>query len=94
MSSDGRKTIVERVLFGLSLILFFILNLVPGLLTRGAHAFADYGGGGGGGACPGDRCGGSISPVCCSLTTTSCYKDYVNNVWKCDTTKSEYKFLK
>ncbi|HEU4994401.1 MAG TPA: hypothetical protein VFT29_06255 [Gemmatimonadaceae bacterium] len=44
-----RKSFQERVVLGLSVVVFGILNLVPGIFGRGGNAYAGYGGGGGGG---------------------------------------------
>jgi hypothetical protein len=64
-----QKTLVEKLMFALSIALFGLLNLVPGLITRGSYAEAQYGGGGGGGSCSG--CPGGAT-LCCSTTVTVC----------------------
>lgn len=56
-------TFREKVLFGISLLLFAVLNLVPGL--TGSYADAAYGGGGGSGY----QCNGNAA---CALSSHTC----------------------
>lgn len=63
------RTSREKVIFWLSVGLFAVLNLVPGL-TR-SYADAQYGGGGGG-PCPGTRCTGGNPPTCCTVQVWTC----------------------
>ena len=68
-----KRSVREKVMFGLSVLLFALLNLVPGFITRGSYAEAQSGGGGGGGAsCPGSRCTGQTQPVCCTIVAQQC----------------------
>lgn len=74
----------ERVFYALSVFVFAVLSLIPGLFDRGAYAYAQYGGGGGSG---GTSCaaGGPGSTSCsyrwdspfggssCSVTCQSGY---------------------
>jgi hypothetical protein len=61
------KTLRDQIIFGLSVLLFAVLNLVPGL--TGSYADAQYGGGGG--SCPGSSCTGS-GKLCCSIAVGKC----------------------
>jgi len=56
-------TLREKVMFALSVLLFALLNLVPGL--TGSYADAQYGGGGGGGYI-------CTSPSSCGPSTYHC----------------------
>ena len=65
------KTLLEKVMFAFSVLFFGLLNLVPGLVTGGSFADAQYGGGGGGGGiCP-DGCPGGKT-LCCTLEKKAC----------------------
>lgn len=65
-----QRDLREKIMFAISVALFAVLNLVPGLLTGGGYALADYGGGGG--ACPSGCPGGTVA--CCQTTKTTCEK--------------------
>ena len=66
-----QRTLLEKVVFGFSILLFALLNLVPGVFTGGAYADAQYNGGGGGtSVCP-DGCPGG-KQACCSLKVETC----------------------
>lgn len=45
----AQRSVSDKVIFGVSVILFFVLTLVPGL--TGSYAEAQYDGGGGGASC-------------------------------------------
>lgn len=66
---EQQKTTREQVIFWFSVLLFGVLNLIPGL-TR-SYADAQYGGGGGG-ECPGATCVGQFQPLCCQKSQWVC----------------------
>ena len=80
------RTLREVIFFVISVAVFAVLNLFPGL--TGSYADAAYGGGGGGSACPGDRCTGQNQPVCCTFTYQKCDLDGKN----CKSTTDSYYF--
>src|SRR5687767_9360815 len=70
-----QRSIREKALLAFSVVLFGLLNLVPGLFGgRGSLAYADYGGGGGGGAPSGPCQAGQTATTysCSSCTYVSC----------------------
>lgn len=83
-----QRDLREKILFGISAVLFAVLNLVPGLLTGGGYALADYGGGGG--SCPTGCPGGTIA--CCSSKIISCGAPDANGTIVCKT--DTYYFYK
>ncbi|HEU4994397.1 MAG TPA: hypothetical protein VFT29_06235 [Gemmatimonadaceae bacterium] len=69
------KSVPRRVIYALSVVLFGIMSLVPGLFGGGSEAFAGYGGGGGGGGGSGPCSpNGSVaySYVCSTCYLLSC----------------------
>lgn len=83
----------EKILYALSVFVFSVLSLIPGLVDRGAYAYAQYSGGGGSG---GTSCaaGGPGSTSCSyswtlfgasSSCSTSCQTGYYSccNVESC-----------
>ncbi len=68
-----RRRFHEKVILAFSVVLFGLLNLIPGLFGRGSDAYAQYGGGGGGGTGPCSPEGATAtSYVCSPCTYISC----------------------
>ena len=84
----AERTLLEKAIFGLSVLLFFLFGLVPGL--TGSYAYGDCGGGGGGGGCPGS-CVARAGSECCRVSTTVCRQEPDGTVI-CSTVSNTYNY--